>query len=386
VEKYRVKFFLDLINQSQKSLVFCATQVHAAYIRDLINQYANSKNPDYCVRVTSNDSTIGEKNLKLFQDNERNIPTVLTTSQKLSTGVDAPELRNIILLRPVNSMVEFKQIVGRGTRLFDGKDYFTIFDFVNAHEHFNDPEWDGEPLEPTTTGGGEPGKCSVCLQHPCVCEKAEPAPCPVCGNDPCVCEQEPKGLTVIKLSNGKEREIDATVKTSFWSPDGKPISATEFLDQLFSDLPSLFKSEEELRKIWSLPSTRKQLLEELNERKYTNDQLRDLSTLIHGEDSDLFDVLNYVAYHKDLVPRLKRAERARIHLNNYNRNQQEFLDFVLSQYIIQGISELDDNKLPQILELKYQAIADAKAKLGDIKTIRETFIGFQEYLYDEGVA
>jgi type I restriction enzyme R subunit len=386
VEKYRVKFFLDLINQSQKSLVFCATQVHAAYIRDLINQYANSKNPDYCVRVTSNDSTIGEKNLKLFQDNERNIPTVLTTSQKLTTGVDAPELRNIILLRPVNSMVEFKQIVGRGTRLFDGKDYFTIFDFVNAHEHFNDPEWDGEPLEPTTTGGGEPGKCSVCLQHPCVCEKPESELCPVCGNDPCVCEQEPSGLTVIKLSNGKEREIDATVKTSFWSPDGKPISATEFLDQLFGDLPSLFKSEEELRKIWSLPSTRKQLLEELNERGYTNDQLRDLSTLIHGEDSDLFDVLNYVAYHKDLVPRLKRAERARIHLNNYNRNQQEFLDFVLSQYIIQGISELDDNKLPQILELKYQAIADAKAKLGDIKTIRETFIGFQEYLYDEGVA
>jgi type I restriction enzyme R subunit len=254
---------------------------------------------------------------------------------------------------------------------------------VNAHEHFNDPEWDGEPLEPTTAGGGTSGICSVCMQKPCVCEKPEPEPCPVCGNDPCVCDRPPTGITVVKLSNGKEREIDATVKTSFYSPEGKPISAVEFLDQLFGDLPSLFKSEEELRKIWSLPGTRNQLLEELNERGYTNEQLRDLSTLIHGEDSDLYDVLNYVAYHKDLVPRLKRAERARIHLNHYNRNQQEFLDFVLSQYVLQGVSELDDKKLPQILELKYQALADAKAKLGDIQTIRETFIGFQEYLYQK---
>lgn len=380
VERYRVQFFLNLINQNQKSLVFCATQRHAAYIRDLINQYSSSKNPNYCHRVTAEDTSIGEQHLRDFQDNEKSIPTVLTTSQKLSTGVDAPEIRNIILLRPVNSMVEFKQIVGRGTRLFDGKDYFTIFDFVNAHEHFNDPEWDGEPIEPPTTGG-ETRVCPACLHRPCICESPEPEPCSICGYDPCICDKPPTGVTVVKLSDGKEREIDATVKTSFWSPDGKPISASEFLDQLFGDLPSLFKSEEELRKIWSIPNTRKKLLEELNERGYTNEQLRDLSTLIHGEDSDLYDVLNYVAYHKDLVPRVKRAERARIHLKDYNKNQQEFLDFVLSQYVIQGISELDDSNLPQILELKYQALADAKAKLGDIKTIRETFIGFQEYLY-----
>ena len=83
-----------------------------------------------------------------FQDNEKSIPTVLTTSQKLSTGVDAPEIRNIVLLRPVKQLIEFKQIVGRGTRLFDGKDYFTIYDFVQAYKNFNDPEWDGEPLDP----------------------------------------------------------------------------------------------------------------------------------------------------------------------------------------------------------------------------------------------
>src|ERR1700674_2935821 len=95
-----------------------------------------------------------------FQDNEKTIPTILTTSQKLSTGVDARNVRNIVLMRPVNSMIEFKQIIGRGTRLFDGKDYFTIYDFVRAYEHFNDPEWDGEPVEPVPPrprgGGGGP--------------------------------------------------------------------------------------------------------------------------------------------------------------------------------------------------------------------------------------
>lgn len=381
VERYRVKCVLDMMNQNQKTLVFCATQVHAAYIRDLINQIATSSNSNYCHRVTADDGGLGELHLRDFQDNEKSIPTVLTTSQKLSTGVDAPEIRNIVLLRPVESMVEFKQIVGRGTRLYDGKDYFTIYDFVNAHHHFNDPEWDGEPADPEPPTGGEPRVCQVCGQRPCICEKPEPEPCPVCGNNPCVCDKEPILLVRVKLSDHKEREIDATIRTTFYDPSGKPISAEEFIKQLYGDLPSFFGSEEELRKIWSLPGTRKQLLQELNEKGYTNDQLHDLSRLIHGEDCDLFDVLSYVAYHKTLVPRLERAERARIYMDSYNKNQQEFLDFVLSQYVQSGISELDDAKLPDILELKYHAIADAKAKLGTTKTIRETFIGFQGYLY-----
>jgi type I restriction enzyme R subunit len=383
-EEYRVKLFMDLINQNQKTLVFCATQIHAAAVRDLINQYAKSRNTNYCHRVTADDGKIGEQHLRDFQDNEKSIPTILTTSQKLSTGVDAPEIRNIVLMRPVNSMVEFKQIVGRGTRLFDGKDYFTIFDFVNAHNHFQDPEWDGEPLEPEPPrGGGKPRPCNICGERPCVCERPEPEPCPECRNIPCVCETRPRQMIKVKLSDNKVREIDSMVKTSFWSPSGKPISSAEFIEQLFGDLPEFFKSESELRKIWSLPGTRKKLLTELSEKGYTNSQLEDLRSLIHGEDSDLFDVLSYVAYHKDLVPRLERATRAKIKLNDYNQKQQEFLNFVLEQYVKEGVNELDDSKLPDLLELKYKAIADAKRELGDIKSIRETFIGFQEHLYHE---
>ena len=129
--------------------------------------------------MTANDGALGEQHLRDFQDNEKTIPTILTTSQKLSTGVDARNIRNIVLMRPINSMIEFKQIIGRGTRLYDGKDYFTIYDFVKAHQHFNDPEWDGEPLEPED--------CPKCGQRPCVCERPEPKPCPECGQRPCVC-------------------------------------------------------------------------------------------------------------------------------------------------------------------------------------------------------
>ena len=147
-EAHRVKLFMEQINQNEKTLVFCATQDHALAVRDLINQMKTSKDPNYCQRVTANDGALGEQHLRDFQDNEKTIPTILTTSQKLSTGVDARNIRNIVLMRPINSMIEFKQIIGRGTRLYDGKDYFTIYDFVKAHHHFSDPEWDGEPMEP----------------------------------------------------------------------------------------------------------------------------------------------------------------------------------------------------------------------------------------------
>jgi len=381
IEKYRVKVFMDAMNQNQKTLVFCETQIHAAAIRDLINQYAKSKNISYCVRVTANDGSLGEQHLKDFQDNEKMIPTVLTTSKKLSTGVDAPEIRNIVLLRSVKSMVEFKQIVGRGTRLYDDKDYFTIYDFVKAHKHFQDSEWDGPPIEPKPPKPPQP--CKVCGNRPCRCEKPEPQPCEVCGNLPCVCEKPTREIIRIKLSDGKYRDLDSMVKTSFWSPSGKPVSAGEFVRNLFKDIPSFFNNENELRKIWSLPSTRVKLLEALSEKGYTGEQLQELKRVVNAEDSDLYDVLTYVAYSKNMQPRLKRANRAKLHLATYSKAQQEFLEFVLSHYVEVGVSELDDRRLKDLLVLRYHALNDAKEELGEIKTIRDTFIGFQKFLYED---
>ena len=148
-EEKRVQIFMNEENENDKTIIFCATQEHASAVRELVNQNKKqSENPNYCVRVTANDGEIGEQFLREFQDNEKLIPTVLTTSQKLSTGVDARNIRNIVLMRPVNQIIEFKQIVGRGTRLYDGKEFFSIYDFVDAYQRFSDPEWDGEPLEP----------------------------------------------------------------------------------------------------------------------------------------------------------------------------------------------------------------------------------------------
>src|ERR1700687_6298238 len=127
-EAHRVKIFMDQINQNEKTLVFCATQDHALAVRDLINQMKTSTDPNYCQRVTANDGELGNQHLRDFQDNEKTIPTILTTSQKLSTGVDARTIRNIVLMRPIRSLIEVKQIIGGGTRLEEGKDYFTVYD------------------------------------------------------------------------------------------------------------------------------------------------------------------------------------------------------------------------------------------------------------------
>ena len=382
LEYYRVKIFMDMIDQSQKAIVFCASQIHALAIRNLINQMAKSKNPNYCHRVTANDGKIGDDHLLEFQDNERTIPTILTTSQKLSTGVDAPEIRNIVLLRPINTMIEFKQIIGRGTRLFDGKDYFTIYDFVKAHHHFNDPEWDGEPIDPEPpTPPHTPRTCDICGQTPCACSGEPEPPCIVCGYAPCRCEKTPRTMVRVKLSDGKIRDLQHMVSTSFWSPDGKPISAEEFLKSLFGALPDIFKSENELQEIWSRPDTRKKLLEELKEKGFAKSQLEEFQKVLHAENSDLYDVLAYVAFHSSIIERSTRAANAKAQLGNYDARQQEFLNFVLKQYVSSGVYELDEEKLSPLLLLKYKAIADAKRALGDIESIRKTFIGFQSYLY-----
>lgn len=385
-EEHRVRLFMGMINQDEKTLVFCASQIHALAVRDLINQIKDSKDPNYCVRVTADDGAIGDEHLANFKDNEKCIPTILTTSQKLSTGVDARNIRNIVLMRPIKSMIEFKQIIGRGTRLFDGKDYFTIYDFVKAHHHFNDADWDGPPQAEAP--------CTRCGQRPCVCEGKTPKPCnkcsqspcecacPKCGQRPCICQKKAK----IKLADGKSRTIQHMTVTSFWHPDGTPMSAQQFMEMLFGKLPEFFKSEDELREIWSKPETRTKLLQGLAEKGFGKEQLTEMQKIIEAEKSDLFDVLAHVAYALPTLSREERATKAKVEIStHFNSKQQIFLDFVLSHYVSVGVEELDQNKLTPLLRLKYHnSIADAVADLGS--DIKQAFTDFQKYLYDEKVA
>ena len=365
-EAHRVKLFLDQISPNEKTLVFCATQDHALAVRDLINQFKRSKHPNYCQRVTANDGTLGDQYLRDFQNNEKTVPTILTTSQKLSTGVDARNVRNIVLMRPVNSMIEFKQIIGRGTRLYDGKDYFTIYDFVKAYHHFSDPEWDGEPMEP------EP--------------KSEPEPKPPKDPEPTP-DPGPRPLKIkVQLADGKARTIQHMMMTSFWHPDGTPMSARQFMETLFGKLPEFFRDEDELRALWSAPGTRARLLEGLAEKGFGREQMAEMQRIINAENSDLFDVLAHVAYALPPLTREERAARARLAINGqFNTKQQAFIDFVLAHYVEVGVEELNQEKLPPLLRLKYHAISDAVANLGRPEEIGMLFSGFQKYLYERSL-
>jgi type I restriction enzyme, R subunit len=364
-EQFRVKSFMEMIDQKQKTLVFCATQRHALMVRDFINQMKLSKDPNYCVRVTAEDGAIGDQFLRDFQDNDKSIPTILTTSQKLSTGVDARNVRNIVLMRPVNSMIEFKQIIGRGTRLYDGKDYFTIYDFVKAHKHFADPEWDGEPLAPEKTEPSAPlGTVGI----------REPRP-----------EIERPQRIEVKLADGKLRRIQSMTATSFIGPDGRPMSSAQFMTHLYGKLPELFSNEDELRRVWSNPDTRIKLIEGLAEKGFDRDIMREMQKLIEAESSDLFDVLAHVAYAYDPKSRTQRADLAKkIGYDRYSDPQREFLDFILSHYETQGVDELASERLSKLLELKYHALQDATQELNASPTeIRAMFVDIQRHLYSD---
>ena len=371
-EKKRVEEMLAAINPNEKTLVFCANQAHAGMVRDLINQTADHPSVDYCVRVTANDGAIGDTYLNQFKDNDKTIPTILTTSQKLTTGVDARNVRNIVLMRPVNSMIEFKQIIGRGTRLFEGKHYFTIIDFVSAYLLFNDAEWDGEPIDSEGGEGGDTGGGD-----------GENSGGGTGGGE----DDPPKTKLRIKLSDGKVRELQSMSSTYFYV-DGKPISAEAFLRRLLDvlKLPELLESEARLRELWANPMTRRELLKKLEDAGCHKDDLEKLQELIEAQDSDLFDVLEYIAYAKSPISRAARVETNKDNIYNLlNDAQREFVEYVLRSYVDVGVDELDDSKLSTVLLAKYGSIHEAQQKLGTLQEIQQTFIAFQENLYKEAV-
>jgi type I restriction enzyme R subunit len=367
-EVYRVELLMAQINPNEKTIIFCATQAHALMIRDIINEKKTNTNTTYCVRVTADEGSIGDQYLRDFQDNEKTIPTILTTSQKLSTGVDARNIRNIVLMRPINSIIEFKQIIGRGTRLYDGKDFFTIHDFVNASHNFYDPDWDGEPVDPDPKpeSGGKiidgPGSGPI---------------------DPPVVKRE---KVIIKLADGKDREFQHMTSKMFYSVDGTPMSLTEFIQCLFNtlEMPDLFKNEDELRAIWSVPSTRAQLLKQLEDAGFPTSELVSIQELIDAQNSDLFDVLEFVKYALKPVTRKTRATVSRSIMETaIAAKQLEFVDFLVSQYIESGVGELEEGKLETLLEIKYADVFNAVKVLGDgeVSKVRNLFLTFQKNLY-----
>jgi type I restriction enzyme R subunit len=374
-EAARVKVFMDLIKPSDKTIVFCGSQAHALLVRDLVNQYKKNPDANYCHRVTADEGAIGDQHLADFQDNEKTIPTILTTSQKLTTGVDALNVRNIVLLRPINSMVEFKQIIGRGTRLFEGKEYFTVFDFVKAHHLFSDPEWDGDPEPPDDSGTGAGTGTGTGTEEPGGGVGTKP-------------RQSRPEMIQIELPDGSLRQVAFMINTTFWGSDGQQLTVEQFLQSLFGELPNFYKSEEDLRQIWSDPLTRIELLTKLADKGFGIVELEKLQELISAVDSDLFDVLAYISFKAQMDTRKKRAASAKGRVaSQLSGRTTDFIDFVLQQYEKEGVKELNPDNLFALVNLRYHTLNDAVEELGaDGETIRDDFYKFQQFLYDEAPA
>ncbi|HEG8214501.1 TPA: DEAD/DEAH box helicase, partial [Campylobacter jejuni] len=197
------KKILELINPMDKTIIFCVNQAHANEVKRAIDKYKSVKRDDYCVRVTSDEGKIGLDYLKLFQDNDKSYPVILTSSKMLTTGVDAKNVRNIVLLANIGSMVEFKQIIGRGTRVYEGKDFFTILDFVGATKLFYDPKWDGEKIEELKE---QDEKEKITKEH--IKQTKE--------------ESKEKKSVTIHLKGTKLKVLDIT--TTYVGAQGKPLS------------------------------------------------------------------------------------------------------------------------------------------------------------------
>lgn len=357
------KAIVDHIKPLDKTIVFCEDQNHALTMRDMINQYKKIRDPHYCVRVTSDEGKVGRELLEKFQDNDKDIPTILTSSQMLTTGVDARNVRNVVLDRTVGSMVEFKQIVGRGTRVFDGKDYFTIIDFRGATNKFYDKDWDGEPEAP------EPN------------EAREPTPTPYSPSeadqsDDTSNTERKKPKTRLKVKLGKHREIKVIdVETRYIDENGRPLTVQEFVERLINQLPGLFKSADELRRTWSDPDERETLLEKLVQAGFDKEQLATLRRMFEAEDCDIFDLLAFLAFEQPMETRKARADNLRTNRAFFSQYQhekaQKFLHFVLNRYEQSGSTELSRERLPALIEL---------SGLGTTKDASKAFGGKPAYL------
>lgn len=359
---------LDLMNPMDKTIVFCVDQEHALRMRDAINRHKTVKDMDYCVRVTSDEGQRGKEKLEQFQDNDKDIPVILTSSQMLTTGVDARNVRNIVLVRNINSMVEFKQIIGRGTRIFDGKDYFTIIDYTGATNNFYDEEWDGAPEDQETTT--KPGKGTP--PNP---PRSEP-------NNP---KAKKKEKVIVKLAHGRKVEI-IDIDTRYVGADGTPLNAEEFLKQLVGSLPSLYKDVEQLRTIWKNPSERALLFTELENAGFGANNLKDLKSMMNAKDSDIFDVLAYLSFNTPMKTRKERVSRV-------NGNKQvfavysdfkaiDFLKFVLLRYEVDGVEELGEDKIGDLIKLsELGSIQDAKNVFGGLPQLKQAYYQLQENIY-----
>ncbi|EPP8196199.1 EcoAI/FtnUII family type I restriction enzme subunit R [Campylobacter lari] len=345
---FLAKEILKLINPMDKTIIFCANQAHASEVKRAIDKFKSVKRDDYCVRVTSDEGKIGLEYLKQFQDNDKSYPVILTSSKMLTTGVDARNVRNIVLLANIGSIIEFKQIIGRGTRVYEGKDFFTILDFTGVTRLFYDPKWDGEQIK-------DEEKTEVkTIQN-----KRE--------------QSKPKEVTkqkevTVHLKGTKLKVLDIT--TSYIGDSDKPLSTKEFLEFLVGKLAEFYDDETRLREIWSNQASRKEFLQKLEKDRISEQVLEELAVIFEQKDCDVYDVLAHLSFNSEIKTRHERVLNVKnsTFLKRFQKEKAlKLVEFLLDRYQEYGIKDFDSG-LKTLIDL---------SSLGSVKELVSEFEGME---------
>ncbi len=359
---FLAKEILKLIDPMDKTIIFCANQAHANEVKRAIDKYKSVKRDDYCVRVTSDEGKIGLDYLKLFQDNDKSYPVILTSSKMLTTGVDAKNVRNIVLLANIGSMVEFKQIIGRGTRVYEGKDFFTILDFVGATKLFYDPKWDGEKIEELKE---QDEKEKITKEH--IKQTKE--------------ESKEKKSVTIHLKGTKLKVLDIT--TSYVGAQGKPLSTKEFLEFLIGKLGEYYDDEAKLREIWSDQKNRERFLKALANDGVDEDALKDLREIFQ-KDCDIYDVLAHLSFNAEIKTRQERVlqvENSEFLKRFQKEKALKFIEFLLGRYQQYGIKDFDRSLAPLIELSSLGNVKEIVSEFGGVENLKQSVDDLQREIY-----
>lgn len=361
-----------------KTIVFCVDQEHAEEMRKAINNLSAAfvqRNPDYVVRVVSDEGDIGRGHLSRFQELETLTPAIVTTSKLLTTGVDVQTCKNIAIVRTVNSMTEFKQIIGRGTRVRAdyGKLWFTILDYTgSATRLFADPDFDGDPVEPPTEGPIEQPIPQP--QPPGEAEPPEPpGPLPPEPPEPIIRKYYVDGGAV-EIAAHFVYELDA---------DGKQLRVVKFTDYASEKLRSMYSSAADFRSHWRNAEERAAILDALEQRGITIDQLAENTGQL---DADPFDLLCYIAYNSPVRSRRERAEQLRKgrldFWESFKPEARQILEKILDKYIEYGTAQF---KVPDILKVApisdHGNVIEISEKFGGAEKLRFAIEKLQTLLY-----
>ncbi len=379
--------FMKKTNRFAKTIVFCVDQEHADDMRralnnlnpDLVKEY-----PDYVCRVTSEEGKIGRGHLGRFQDVETSSPVILTTSQLLTTGVDAPTCQNIVLARVIESMTDFKQIIGRGTRVRDdyGKLYFNILDYTgSATRLFADPDFDGEPALITEEHIGEDGNTipttyEILEDHSVAAETEEEFPIdqPI-GDDS-------EGQRRKYYFDGGQVEIAAHLVYEL-DPDGNQLSVIAFTDYAADKVRTLYPSAANLKTQWANPEKRTEIIEKLEERGIDFDELTQAT---QQPQADPFDLLCHITFNAPLRTRRERADRLRREkkdfFDQYGQEAQTILKELLEKYAEHGTAQF---LIPEVLKVppisEHGNVVEIAKLFGGPDQLREAIHRLQTLLY-----